>query len=244
MKKLMIFLMICCLALGGCKNNSEIEEWDYEKLEEEFGGIIELDFESTKNCLDLIERNNYVVSGYIIEKTNSSILGLDLYYIKITDDMDNSYEGNEIDICVTKNDFFKVNEGDYIYASGKMQYTDYGGKESENSVSMSCHTGGNISLEPIENCVTVKDYIDTVKNISESTYFQTEGILIQDGEYSNGTPIYKLYESKEAYKENKYGYISIGFLEEQYNMDGKTVVIIGKPDTYLFQGLVKCSVLE
>lgn len=225
-------------------HNPEEKKYTYELLEEDLGGVIEIDFQSVRECLKLIENHDYVVCGYIIEKTSSSMLGVDLFNIKITDDVEDSHNGNTVSINITQNPYEKVLEGDFIYASGTLNYVDYGTSKMENSVSMLCHTGGYISSEEIEGYSSVSDYIDMVREISENTWFQTEGVIMQDEEDSNGARIYRLYESKEAYKENKNGYITIEFIEEQKNLNGKIVTIMGRPDTNLFNGLVDCSIIE
>lgn len=237
-KMILTFFVIMVVMFGGCEGKQEPKEWTYELLEKEFGGIIELDFESTKKSLDLLEEHEYVTCGFITEKRESSMFGKELYNITITDDLENSYSGNTINVSITQNAFDKVSEGDFIYASGTMNYVDYGGAKSDNSVSMSCHVKGYISPQTIENSVPIKEYIENAREISEETYFQVKGVIIQDGEN------YMLYESKEKYKEDKFGYIRLNFTEEQHNLNGKTVTIIGKPDTYLYMGLIECSISD
>lgn len=235
----LIILSISTVCLTGCEKKPK--EWTYELLEEELGGIIEDDFLSVKNCLNLIEETDYVVCGYITQKSCSSVIGVDLYNITITDDENYVYDGNTIEVCVTENAFSKVNEGDFIYASGEIEYNRY----IENTVSMMCHTGGYISLDPIEGSISVKNYIENAKEIFEDTYFKTDGIIIQDGTRSDGIPRYNLYESEEAYKEDKYNnYISIEFTEEQHNINGKILTIIGKPSLSFSGGLVECSIID
>lgn len=234
---LCICIMVC---MCGCGASSGKKDWTYELLEEELGGIIEADFESVKSCLNLIEKKEYVVCGYITKKSCLSVIGVDLYNITITDDENYVYNGNTIEVCVTENAFSKVNEGDFIYASGKIEYNSYTG----NTISMMCHTGGYISSEPIDGSISVKNYIENAMNIFKDTYFKTEGFIIQDGTYSNGTPIYRFYESEKAYKENKYGYITIEFYEEQHNINGKIVTIMGKPGSNISNGLTQCSIVN
>lgn len=244
MKKILTILL-CALMLMGCSsdesnsNNMAHEEWTYDKLEEEFGGIIETNFSSTKKCLGIIENADFKVCGTIIEKKENSVFGIDLYYLRVTDDKNNSYSDNTIDVCVTEYAFSKVSEGDFIYAAGTANYVDYGGAESENSVQMNCSgEGESIYTYAIDESISVSEYVNIIREISEDTYFQTEGLIIQDGDS------YKLYESKEAYKENKYGYIGLEFTEEQNNLNGNIVTVMGKPDTYLHNGLVGCSIIE
>ena len=68
---------------------------------------------------------------------------------------------------------------------------------------------------------------------------------MQDGTYSNGTPMYKFYASEEAYNESKYVYIFVRFMEEQNNLNGRTVVIMGKPTDYISgMLLIECSIIE
>lgn len=240
MRKIKLFtaILLAVVLLGGCGGKKEPKELTYELLEKEFGGIIELDFESAKESLDLLEEHEYATCGFIIEKRESFVLGVELYNITITDNVENSYSENTINVSITKNAFDKVSEGDFIYTIGTMQYTDYGGAKNDNFISMSCHVKGYISPNPIENSVSVGEYIKNVKEVSEGTYFQIQGVIIQDGEN------YMLYESKEAYKEDKFGYIGLDFLEEQHNLNGKTVTVLGKPNTYLHMGLVECSIVN
>lgn len=234
MRKTNVFLifLITTVLLSGCAEKNEPKEWTYELLEEEFGGIIELDFESTKKSLDLIENNKYAICAYIIQKKEVHMYK-DLYYITVTDNVENSYSGNTIDVCITQNAFNKVSEGEYIYAIGNS-----GANNDLSSFSLSCHTNGYISHNEIENALTISEYIKLMEEISKNTYFQVQGVIIQDGEN------YMLYESKEAYKENKFGYIRLDFTEEQHNLNGKTVTVIGKTDTFLHMGLIDCSIVE
>lgn len=241
MKKCITFILVCCFLFSGCGQKEE-KEWTYELLEEEFGGIIETDFESVSKCLNLIENNEFTVCGYITEK-NIVTWYSDSYYIVITDDKENSYEKNTINVSIRENDFNKVDEGEFVYVSGRIQYNNYGMAEIENTVSMMCNRDGKISLEAIEESLAVMEYIKLAREIFEDTYFRTEGLIIQDT-YSNGSPKYMLYESEEAYKDSEDSYIAIEFSEEQHNINGKKVVIMGKPGGFISYGLTACSIIE
>lgn len=53
-KRFTAILLMMAVALGGCgtEKKEESKEWTYELLEEEFGGIIELDCLSIRDCLN------------------------------------------------------------------------------------------------------------------------------------------------------------------------------------------------
>ena len=66
MKKLIEFTAVMlCFLLTGC--GDEKKEWTYELLEEEFGGVVELDFDSAVTCLRLLANQSYSVSGYVVD---------------------------------------------------------------------------------------------------------------------------------------------------------------------------------
>lgn len=230
LKKFMIILLAIAIFLGGCVRIKKSKEWTYELLEKEFGGIIEVDFKDLEKCLKLIEEHDYNICGYVIP---------DDYYLnvlgRITDDKENSNIYNTMDLNLSGEELLKLNDGDFVYASGRVQYADY---KTDTPASMRCDIRGNVSIEPMEKSVTIKEYINQVKKIGEDTYFQIQGLIIKDDEN------YVLYESKETYKEDKFGYIRLNFAEEQHNLNGKIATIIGKPDLFLFDGLKECNVID
>lgn len=232
MKKFFIICLACILLLSACgKKEEEHIEWTYELLEEEFGGIIDMDFDSLKTSLEIINEHDFAIYGYVTE--------IDSYKITITDDMKNSYDFNSVKVYgFSSDDLAEVNIGDMVYASGRIYYL--GGL-----VELNCSVGdGYISWDPIDGASSVREYVETIKLICEDTYFRSEGLIMQEGTFSNGTPMYKFYASEESYKESKYAYIFVEFMEEQHNLNGRTVVIMGRPDSFMAKSLIECSVIE
>ena len=132
-RKALFVVALCIVVMTGCSSEKleEKEEWTYERLEKEFGKIIETDFSSTQKCLEIIEKSEFKICGTIIEKRKASAFGIDLWYLGITDDKDNSYSGNTVDVTVTEYAFSNVSEGEFIYAVGTANYIDYGIKRIE-----------------------------------------------------------------------------------------------------------------
>ena len=209
-------------------------------LEEEFGGIIETDCVSVRDCLNLLSWHDYSVGGYIIDKSSTSVLGVNVYQITVSDDKSYSYEGNTISIGITENAFSKVEVGNFIYAKGEHLHSYTATKQ------MSCSGDGlYISHTEIEGSISISEYIEEIKEIFEETYFKTEGLVIQNGTDYEGNPRYYLYPSEKAYKENKSTRVELTFSEKQQNLAGKHVTIIGKPDEEAtYQGLKECSIID
>lgn len=232
MKKIFVIFLACILLLNACgKKEEENKEWTYELLEEEFGGIIDADFDSVKKCINLITNHEFIVYGYVTEMEG---LGL----ITLSDDMENPKDYNSVNVRITSDDSSKVNVGDLVYACGRIYYTP-------ERISLGCFTDGYLSLEPIDGSISVRDYVKTIEKIYNDTYFRTEGLVMQDGTNSAGTPRYLLYASEESYGESKYNYIKLVFLEEQHNINGRTVVIMGKlGDSLIIGELIECSIIE
>lgn len=226
-----MFLMSCGAKEG---QNDMAEQYTYEDFESSIGNIIETDYSTAKNILNLVKKHEFVTCGYIVQKTETSMLGYNFYSLNLS----NENGTQEIEVSVTKKAYEKVNEGDFVYAYGTLDYTDYGIDGYENNCSIDCSNGGYISPNEINSSLSIQEYISIVKEISENTYIQTNGLVMQDGEN------YKLYLSKDSYNENKNSYIKLEFSENQSNLNGKTITVIGKIDTYLWQGLVDCNVLE
>lgn len=220
--------------------NLPIKEWTYDILEQEFGGIIETDCISVRDCLNLLSWEDYSVGGYIVDKHNGSALGYDVYSITISDDKDQTQEYNTISVSVTEYAYSQVQIGDFIYANGS-----YSGCYA-NSHQLSCNDEGeSLYTEEVKNSTSIQEFIKKMKQIYEDTFFKTEGLIMQDGENYDGEPQYYLYPSAETYKEEKYARIELEFDEIQYNLSGKTVVIIGKPIHETFgQKLCECSIVK
>lgn len=221
--------------------NLPIKEWTYDILEQEFGGIIETDCISVRDCLNLLSWEDYSVGGYIVDKHNGSALGYDVYSITISDDKEQMQEYNTISVSVTEYAYSQVQIGDFIYANGS--YSGY----YANSHQLSCNDEGeSLYTEEVKNSTSIQEFIKKMKQIYEDTFFKTEGLAIQDGEDYDGNPQYYLYPSSESYKESKYTRIKLSFTTTQSDLTGKNVVIIGKPDGEVSfeQALRECSIVE
>lgn len=245
MKKIFLsFLYICLIVcICGCGKMIKKKELTYETLQEEFGGIIDIDFSSARECMRLIRNKEYTVGGYVIDKKQNNIIDVDLYIITITDDKGYSNERNTIETFVTQDDFTSIDEGDFIYACGKMEYNNY---YTENYPRLDCDNKGSITKNDSGNNISVADYVEDVNKIFDDTFFRIEGVIIQDGTDYEGKPAYKLYESEKSYEEDKSCYISIIFSEEQHNLNGKKIKVIGNYDdlsSYGY-GLINCSIVD
>ena len=238
MKKVVIALLTLCLFLCGCGKEEEKFEWTYEALEEELGGIIETDFESAGDCLKLIKNHEFYVCGYIVDKLDVNFMGSEVLGIDIADSMDGA---SEIFIGLDAETQTAPEVGEFVYIKG--EYSE--GAWGEGTYILNAWSG-YVSLEKEDvEYLSVNNYLKFMKIIFHDTLFRTEGLIIQDGVDSDGVPIYKLYESEETYRDYKYSYITIEFSEQQHNLNGKTVVIIGKPYISAFQeGLKECSIIE
>lgn len=235
---ILTFFVIMVVMLGGCAGKNEPKEWTYELLKEEFGGITEVSYGELKDCLKLLSKKEYNVCGYVREYEICEFMGYDISHIIIADgETQNEYE-KELRVCCEKSDLENVSKGDYIFASGtflaKVEYT-------KNDYSYQIDTGNNpVQKRKDENdYVTVLDFYNLMDKIHDDTFFKVKGLIIKDGDK------YYLYESEESYKESKRNKIDIEFSEKQSNLNGKTVLIIGKPEVgSMYNGLKECSVVE
>ncbi len=228
-----IMVVMLCFLLTEC---GEEKEWTYELLEEEFGGVVELDFDSAVTCLRLLARQSYSVSGYVVDTNDFSP---DILTISKDPDAPASYR---INVGQGRNNKYFAAEGETVYvrAHNIESYTE------NYYLSTLDVTGGYVSPDKKEEeYLSVPEFIKLMDVIYEDTYFKTEGYILRDGEDYEGNPQYYLYPSEEAYKENKYNKIELQFPEAQYHLAGKEVVIIGNPDINAFhESLQNCSIVE
>lgn len=235
MKKTMavIIAVMLCLLLTGCGKKTE---WTYELLEDEFGGVVELDFDSAVICLNLLAEQSYSVSGYVV---NTNDLSTDILTLSEDPDAPVSYQ---ITVGQGGNNKYFAKEGEMVYvrAHNIESYTENYYLTTLNVA------GGYVSPDRKEDeYLSVSEFIKLMDQIYEETYFKIEGYILQDGEDYEGNPKYYLYQSEEAYNANKYGRIKIQFSEEQRNISGKEVLIIGIPDISVSDNsLQNCSVVE
>ena len=228
-----IIIVILCFLLTGC--GEEKKEWTYELLEEEFGGVVELDFDSAVTCLRLLANQSYCVSGYVID-TND--LSPDILTLSPDPDAPASYR---INVGQGRDNRYFAAKGEtvYIKAHNIESYTE---NYYLTTLNITGGTDGYVSPDKKEEeYLSVPEFIRLMDEIYEDTYFKTEGYILRDGEDYEGNPQYYLYPSEEAYKENKYNKIELQFPEAQYHLAGKEVVIIGNPDINAFhESLQNC----
>lgn len=215
------------------------KEWTYELLEEEFGGIVEVNYAELRDCLKLLSEEEYMVCGYIRELGSYEFMGHDISHVEIADSkMENKYKNNLYVGCKPF-DLKDLSVGDFVYAKGtflaKVEY-------AKNDYSYQINADGNVSKEKQEDkdCISVTDFYNLMDKIYDDTLFKVTGLIIKDGDR------YYLYQSEEAYKESKYNRIDIEFSEEQNNLNGKNVTIIGRADTFsnVGTGLIDCSIAD
>lgn len=249
MKKLLITLL-CCLVLAGCgkkeNNNSQDKgseinseevnkkEWTYEDLEKEFGGIIETDCISVRDCLNELSWKDYYISGYITDLSGN--------ILTITDELENE-TSYKITVAKDTSTQYIPEIGDMVYM--KVQNIDsfddnyYLSDETTN-----LDDGYVLKDKTDDNYLSVKAFIDLEDKIYKDTYFKTEGIIMQDGEDINGNPEYYLYPSEQSYKEDKYSRIEVSFRNNYSDLNGKHIVIMGNPDkNAISQALKNCNIV-
>lgn len=238
MRKILIgIFMFICVLLVGC-GKEEPKEWTYELLEKEFGGIVELSYGELKDCLKLLSSKEYCVCGYVRGFGSYEFMGHDIAHIEIADnEIENKYE-RKLRICCEKSDLENLSEGDYVYSNGtflaKVEYTitDYSYQIDTNGIPVRENKNNR-------DYITVRDFYKLIDEILDDTFFEVEGLIIKDGDR------YYLYQSEETYKESKYNRIDIEFSENQNNLNGKTLLIIGKPEVgSMYCGLKECSIIE
>lgn len=245
-KKLLLTALLATCLVAGCgkagikkEQNSEIEQdWSYEKIEKQFGGIIETDCISVRDCLKELSWKDYYIYGIVVEtnKYSSSILTL-------SEDLE-AKTSYQITVSQGENDnyYAKVGEVVYVKAQNINSYDD--------SYHLSTETinldDGYVSKEkPDKEYLSVMEFLQLMEKIYDDTYFKTEGIIMQDGEDSDGQPEYFLYPSEEGYKEDKLSRVELKFKNKYSNLNGKHVTIMGNPDkNATFQGLRNCNITD
>lgn len=238
-KKLIALVLAACVLAGGCgsKPGEKENEWTYEKLENELGGIITIDLVSVRDCLNEISWHDYYFSGIVVE-TNS--ISRDI--LTLCDDSEGG--GKSVIVSQGEENQYFAEKGETVYVKAQnIQSLDDDYYLSSKTTNLS---DGYISCDKKdEEYVSIHELNRYMDKIYKDTYFKTEGIVIQDGEDFDGNPEYYLYPSEESYKEDKFLRLEISFLEEQSNIVGKTVTIIGNPDKNAsYQGLTRCSIVE
>lgn len=232
----MVLAATMCFSVAGCAK--EQKEWNYEELEKEFGGIIETDCVSVRDCLNILSWEDYYVSGYVVDV---NILSPDI--LKLSEDLDGKTSFQITVLQGGDNQYFaKVGETVYVKAENTDSF-DENYYLSSNTVNLK---DGYVSAKKLDDSyLSVLEFIRLMDKIYKDTYFRTTGIIMQDGENYDGTPRYYLYPSEDSYKEDKLTRVELSFLEEQTNIVGKTVTVVGNPDkNATFQGLTNCSIVE
>lgn len=227
MKRVLLFLgiLFCFLSITSCGKEKEVaEEWNYERLEEELGNIIELDLESLVDILEMFQSHETTICGYV---------GKDL---TVSDELEDRNDKNTIVLMLGG---YNVKSGNFVYLKGiPCSYLgDY---------YMLQPLSNNQPLdEPGEDAMSVNQYVSLMDKYYEDTYFKTEGLLLQKGTWFDGTPRYVLYSSEEAYNESQYNYVTLNdFIVDPASMIGKYVVVMGKPDMFIRNGLTGCNIIE
>lgn len=252
MRKILILvaMLIVCAAIGGCgqtgssqgdsmSGSNKDERWTYEKLEEEFGGIIETDCLSVIDCLSKLSQKNYCVSGYIIKDSDFSYKEKKSKILTISDNKSDNENSKET--ITASCDALPV-----AITTSNEKFLYFEGENLDPSIPGTYHLSGSAySKENGDNeYLSIAQFLMLMEKIYSDTYFKTEGIIMQDGEDIDGNPRYYLYPSEESYKQRKYSRIDLEFQKEYSNLNGKHVVIMGNPDNNPYsQGLNNCNIV-
>lgn len=237
-KRFILLLVVLVFILCSCgQEKNSVKDWTYELLEKEFGGIIETDCISVRDCLNILERKEYFICGYMRDVNTTTLLGYNIGGFDLTDEENDNkntvHVGYEI-----KDSPQWFTEGDFAYVKGELleSYTDeYQVSSDEGRI---CQNSNNTDW------FSVRDFKNLIDKIYKETYFKTEGIVLQDGEDNDGMPKYYLYPSEEMYKEDKFARVRLLFSDAQSNLIGKRIVVIGKPDVSCSTTLKECSIIE
>lgn len=250
MRKLLTTTLLVMCVLAGCgsekndnsqDNSSEInseevnkKEWTYEDLEKEFGGIIETDCISVRDCLNELSWKDYYISGYIADLSGN--------ILTITDELENE-TSYKITVAKDTNTQYVPEIGDIVYI--KVQNINSFDDDYYLSDETTNLDDGYVLKDKIDdNYLSVKAFIDLEDKIYKDTYFKTEGIIIQDGEDYNGNPEYYLYPSEQSYKEDKYSRVKVSFRNGYSDLNGKHIVVMGNPDkNATLQALKNCNIV-
>lgn len=261
-KKLIAMLIVSCVLSSGCGNESmessnglkqnetendsselenddldESEEWTYEKIEKDFGGIIELDCLSVRDCLNELSWKDYYISGYVV-RTNGESSGI----LEISED-EEAKTPYQITVSQGENDKYVAKVGEIVYIKAQnINSFDDGYYLSSDTINLD---DGYVSPEKIDReYMSVMEFLKLMGEIYDDTYFKTEGIVMQDGEDYEGNPKYYLYPSEDGYKEDKFSRVELKFQSNYSNLNGKHVVVMGNPDKNAsYQGLKKCNIV-
>lgn len=262
MKKIIAVLLMTAVMLCGCGNEGkersndlnqnetenvsselenysleEKEEWTYEKIEKDFGGIIELDCLSVRDCLNELSWKDYYISGCVVQ-TNGESSGI----LEISED-EEAKTSYQITVSQGENDKYVAKVGEIVYIKAQnINSFDDGYYLSSDTINLD---DGYVSPEKVDReYMSVVEFLKLMGEIYEDTYFKTEGIVIQDGEDYEGNPKYYLYPSEDGYKEDKFSRVELKFQSNYSNLNGKHIVVIGNPDKNAsYQGLRKCNII-
>lgn len=227
MKKMFVFISLLVIILCGCSGSVKQKEWTYDLLKKDFGGIIEVDGDSIQNCLYLLLENEYHVFGYV---QDIDLDHPDQFTMSASDS-----ESTGIKVIQYEDPYY-AESGELIYINGSVRPLN-----SFNDVTY--YLCGDVSKEQDDReYLSVADFLVLMDKIYEQTYFKTSGIILSES--YNDIPIYYLYPSEESYKKDKDKRIEVSFSENQSNIVGKEVVIMGKPFNDFIIGLDDCSIIE
>lgn len=219
-----------CSKCGNSLNNSadntqsaatQPKEITREELLLQLGGILEVDFEDLGRYLDWLYDSTYYIECKIEEVGYSSLYKTYQYILG------ESFQ-NEIFIHNEQ----RFDEGDYVYVSVR-------GLDTKHVIRGS--TSISKSKEADIEYMSVEEYINIYKALNK-TKFKTTGYIFDAGVDSDGQIIYLMYASEEAYIAGMRGR-RILFLEEQTNIVGKKIQVIGSGESG-YRGLSNCSVVS
>lgn len=248
MKALKFGLVILSVALivlsaSGC-SKKESKTWTYDAIMQEAGGIIEMTYSELYECMGILRNHKDYVCGYVVDKKQDSFAGHEMYLLYIADKEDETDYKNKMNVYVSKEQYGNIKLGDFVYVYGRSCCNL---STVRDSVSLSTtNDDEKISTEKIleETPSSVYWHEKNLIKFYKDTSVRVAGVIVRDyNEYSKDY-VYKLYESEEAYKNNKYDYISVEFYDQHSDFDLKTVTIVGLIDVSMVYEITDASICD
>ena len=177
MKKISNILVatLIVLLLFGCGMTTKEKDWTYGKLEENFGGIVDIDCASVRNCINQLHWKDFYVCGYVVDISYNG--NRPIVFIA-----DKEISDEYILVIQDEKRAIEPQVGELIYVEGVYENVDYDYAAGILNC-MVTNKEYSASTEKVADAeyMTVHEYLQLNEKVYQDTWIRTEGVLFQDG---------------------------------------------------------------